>query len=351
MALSRHQIWLSRYLLRLKLKQSSASSGFTLLEVIISLVIASIIVSGLLYLVVELLQIDRREIALETVQRDAQRGLDYISDDLKEAVYVYSNPATIAAQLSDLQPDLTAGGVPVLAFWRPDAIEATLPANCSSEGTNSVTCTLLKTRRATYTLVVYYQQPQYGSWSGKSVIKRYELKQYEDLARTGATRYTQRAGYRDPIGATGTLFETWTRDGTATAGSRSVLIDYVDALIPTTTVADQVNCPTLINSVNTPLTGQTITANDYIRVPSTAANTTSFYACVRNPNPSQLSETGTLAQAQGTTFRSGQDVYIFLRGDATTVANSLNPASQNSRLPVLQSQVLVRGVINKDAID
>ena len=66
------------------------SKGFTLLELLISLFIASLIISGLLYLVVELTKADKRESNLDQVQRDISRAMEYIVNDLQEAVYVLS---------------------------------------------------------------------------------------------------------------------------------------------------------------------------------------------------------------------------------------------------------------------
>lgn len=300
---------------------------------------ASIVVTGLLYVVVELLRIDRRELALEEVQGNMQRAMDYIADDLREAVYVYPTPTVITNQLDDLNGELTGDDVPVLAFWRPDPIDANLPADCSTEGANEEECTLLKARRATYSLVVYYQRAQYGVWEGQSVIKRYELNQYVDLG----TDYTETDGYADPITATGTNFETWTKAAGETAdGVSSVLVDYVDELLPAAAAGSEVDCQALINQSNSQLTTAAV-ADEYVLVPSTADPGTSFFACVRDPNPSDP-----LAEANS---RAGQDVYVFLRGDAGAAAANVQPASEASRLPTLETQVLVRGVINKDALD
>ncbi|MEL6359423.1 MAG: hypothetical protein AAFQ01_05735, partial [Bacteroidota bacterium] len=49
--------------------------------------------------------------------------------------------------------------------------------------------------------------------------------------------------------------------------------------------------------------------------------------------------------------RSNQDVYIFVRGDASARSASVSPASDVSRSPMLQTQVLIRGVVNKNPTD
>ena len=71
------------------------TSGFTLIELLVTLIVGSIILAGLPYLVVELLQISRREEVLTRTQQDMKRALDYISRDVREAVYVYPKPSVV----------------------------------------------------------------------------------------------------------------------------------------------------------------------------------------------------------------------------------------------------------------
>ena len=319
----------------------ASAGGFTLLEVLISELIVGLIMSGLTFLVVELLRIDRRELALEQVQRDMQRAISYVSEDLEEAVYVYSNPAVVAAQLDDLNTELTAnaGSVPVLAFWRTDAIDVPsgFPSSCASEGANSTTCELIRTRRSAYTLVVYYQRPQYGEWEGDTVLKRYELSKYDDLSN-GSDRYKLTPGYRDPVTGGGTDFENWTPDGTVTAAPTQVLVAYVADAVPAAGGGTAIACPNLVASSSGALTGVTDATNelyDYVLAPVGAGSTTGFFACIRN-------------QPSTAAFRANQDVYLFLRGDISASRQFLQPASANSRLPVLQTQVRLFCVVVRD---
>ena len=340
MAKSRARTWLSSLFKKAGQHPEKSPDGFTLIEILVSLFVASLVVSGLLYLVVELLRIDRRELTLETVQRDMQRAMDYISDDLREAVYIYSTPSEITDALDDtaLDTDIaTDGAVPVLAFWRIDEIDVAndtaLPNSCATEGTNSTTCEVIKTRRASYTLVVYYQEPQYENWEGESVIKRYELVKYEDLNASGADKYDITTGYLDPVTEAGTIFEDWPTELTADAdGNSSVLVDYVSRIAIDDTAS--VDCNDLINESTSPLTGASVTGEAYVLAPTDATSTTGFYACVSNPEEAL--------------FRTNQDVYIFLQGNADAVTELLAPASDESRLPVLQTQVKLGGVINRD---
>ena len=67
----------------------SGGQGFTLLELLIAMVIGSIIVSTLLYGVVNILQTDQRDASRSDTQRDMQMAMDYITRDVREATYVY----------------------------------------------------------------------------------------------------------------------------------------------------------------------------------------------------------------------------------------------------------------------
>ena len=139
------------------------SKGFTLIELLVTVVVGSIIVAGLLYLVVELLQINRREEVLTQTQQDTQRALDYITTDLREAVYVYTKPEDVTNIVNQVN-DLPAG-TPVLAFWRLNPVDPSntfWPVNCTtafqSDPVKQAECDTLKIRQSFYTLVIYLQQ-------------------------------------------------------------------------------------------------------------------------------------------------------------------------------------------------
>jgi len=312
---------------------------------LISLFIASLIISGLLYLVVELTKADKRESNLDQVQRDISRAMEYIVNDLQEAVYVYPNPETVTDYLigdpsfpidSDPDPDT----VPVLAFWRIDPIEDGDLPSCDSSMTTDVLqeCELLRIRQAAYTLVVYAQRindETDSTWSGQSRIIRYELTKYNS---TIPADLTTRDGYRDPTNPTDPLasFETWQPDpvGTAPRGSSAVLTDYVQApsFLPPVALNRQPlsdGCLGYGTDGTNPL---------YLITPSTATTTenNSFFACVRNP------------EIGAAVTRANQDVYVFLRGNVQSVSGGgVRGFSDRTSLPILETQVAVKGVINK----
>ena len=344
--------FLYRWLLTAKARQRL--KGFTLIELLVSLVIASIVVSSLLYLVVELAQMDKREATLDQVQRDMKRAMEYITDDLQEAAYVYPNPQRIAAELS-LDPAFPggAGEVPVLAFWRIDPIESGLPANCATIPNPTVIrvgqCQALRIRQASYTLVVYAQRTDPANnrnrnWPGQSRIIRYELSQYRN-----ALTLDERPGYRDPTNPTDLQapFEVWRPNGRP-EGFAAVLVDYVQT--PNPSVAfDRAPLSDLRGGVPTPCFGYGVDGNVppqplYTVVPSTATTTSnnSFFACLRNPDPDNSAITAN---------RANQDVYVFLRGNVQGSSGGVTFFSRASSLPILETQVMVRGVVDKNLVD
>lgn len=326
-------------------QQRPSFKGFTLIELLISLVMASLVIAGLLFVVVDLATIDRREANLDQVQRDMNRAMNYITNDLQEAVYVYTNPQAVRAQLTadPSFPD-AVDEVPVLAFWRIDPIEQGLPPCTPGPGTNSAAdaifeqCQLLGIRQAAYTLVVYVQKANDGNsnWPGQSRIIRYELSKYDSpIPNNLATR----AGYRDPtdLDDAQARFEDWESDGDP-RGVSSVLVDYIQA--PVFAPPVPLNRAPLSDpggecssygqdSSGTPL---------YEIVPPTASTTVqnTFFACVRRSNIEGDVEN-----------RGNQDVYVFLRGNVQGVSGGVRGYSDRTSLPILETQVLVKGVIQK----
>ena len=315
------------------------SGGFTLTELLIAIVVGSIIVTTMLYLVVELLQINRREEVLTQTQQDMRRAIDYISRDAGEAIYIYSSPnqivntetgATLLDQLDDFPK---AGQVPVLAFWRLDPLDPSNPKvkalfdkDCSSFTTvaERAECNTLKIRQGSYTLVVYAQQPNTGNdiWGGKSRIVRYELPKYvsgkiDNLEKTPG--YSEPTGvFTDgPLAGRPKRFDLWAKGTGDTKGNFVVLTDFVDE------------------------SRANVTSDCRAGYTKTPADANNFYVCVQQ-GTSQLNED----DARLTTG-SNQTLIVFLRGNASTENSGFATFSDTGRLPTLESEVLIRGVLDK----
>jgi prepilin-type N-terminal cleavage/methylation domain-containing protein len=315
------QFLLARWFLKLS---RNSLKGFTLLELLIAIAIGSAIMSTLLYLVVELAQANRREEVLTQTQQDMQRAIDYITRDAREAVYVYSTPAALTGNptpdtpLVDRLTNLPAG-TPILAFWRLDPVDTSEIGNTACTA-KEAECATLKVRQSAYTLVVYLQEQNPGGsiWGGPSRIIRYELPKYSDVANL-----TQRKGYSDPTLCNS--FENWVGPSTdcdsgnvgTTQGVSAVLTDYVDSINNASEA-----CP-----------------SGYLRTPSTS---TSFYTCVRS------GALGEDPDREGTQANTNQTLLVYLRGNATDGRDGLlNTFNEEGRLPTLESEVLIRGVLNE----
>lgn len=208
------------------------------------MVIGSIIVSTLLYGVVNILQTDQRDASRSDTQRDMQMALDYIARDVREATYVYGitqDTITDAATgktslgpkesclydygtaslnrgksgkctgLLEYLPDvLTAGSNrPVLAFWKAEPLPSAIQTSCRrqagnvgkitgetgfSSNLNSTPCVAQRM----YTLVVYSLDTAPASiWRGKARIKRYQLPHFTENAVIGPDAITK--GWVSPI--------------------------------------------------------------------------------------------------------------------------------------------------------
>ncbi len=327
--------------------KKSKTAGFTLIELLVAIIIASLIIVVLLSLVIEILQIDHREAARDETQQEMQRASDFISKELREAVYVYDgnclqNTAQGNPQDANYCPGLAnylptfANQTPVIAFWKPEIIpDDQMPTNCSAFATDALKqeCNDLLIRRRTYELVVYLQSTENSSniWSGKSRITRYTLHKYKDTSNLILSE-----GYVDPSKDGGTIFQTWPLQINATANTTTnlqatsplatntpdVLVDFVDA--PNATGVTVPPCDSTRNYVPSP------------KATVTTASSNSFFACVRSAVPT----TTVLAT---TPTGLNQDAILYLRGNA----NGKPGVTSNNFRPVLQTQILMRGVINK----
>lgn len=319
MATNATRFSLVRMLLRATQSQSSQfkRKGFTLIELLVAIIVGSLIVGTLLYVVVELLQINRREEVLTQTQQDMRRAIDYMSRDISEAIFVYASPDTVTDELTDLPANAT----PVLAFWRLDPVDTSDLDDCDTfQGDRLSECTTLRIRQSMYTLVVYLHADNSGNdiWSGPARIIRYELPKY---TAGGINTLNQRTGYLDPSIANN--FDDWTRnpDDNTTDGIAVVLTDHVDA----------------IGAEDNP---QACPDANYVRSP---ADSDSFFSCVLagdvdDPDTSLVLQT-----------RTNQSVQLALRGNTETNAGQIGLAgtSEASRLPTLETEVLIRGVIQK----
>ncbi len=334
-------------------------AGFTLIELLVSMVIATIVVSGLMSFVVQLLSTNQKESAQTQTQNDMQLALNYISADLREAVYVYPGEclrasglgtATATSVTSDFCPGVVnyiktppPNSMPILAFWRLDTLsDYYLSSTQCGSATPPAGVPCISGR--TYTLVVYFLRknlPSETRWSGKARLLRYELPNYKHSDDTTAAGNALIAKYVNPA-LPGVGFRRWPFKDNTTGGAEKlqdvrpdignadaqVLVDFVDDTVRTGDSA--ATCP--------------YTAPDFYKITPTVTaspfvtDMRSFYACVRVDNVSGDGEA------------INQDVLVFLRGNTDGRSSNDNSGitSPSSNLPMLKTQVLRRGISNKN---
>jgi hypothetical protein len=335
------------------------------------MIIGAFLVALLLGFVVEVTQNNQQDAARSQVQQDMQAAMDYITQDLREAVFVYNgdclqgNGTPASTQdlkticpgvINHIPASMTQNGrVPVLAFWRTERLPKGIRDLCSAQAPNlddtdqnnnptnplvlaGVPCI----SGNSYSLVVYALDPSNAGniWQGKARIIRYKLSQFTDSATTAND---QTPGYVNPLNRPDSTFQQWpygTRpDGsfgslqtTRPTNSPMALVDFVDDVgTPGVTPNCEEFAPTVVGSPS--------------KDPKDIKNALSpkdsplrgFYACVRNGG------IGNAASKAG----ENQDVLISLVGNVTGQAGFAPQNNNRERLTPLQTRVLVRGVVNK----
>ena len=333
-------------------KRHSGTKGFTLLELLVTVAIAGGIISGLMYIVVELMGTDQRESSRSETQREMQMAMDYISTELREAVYVYTGPnlecpadaATGAICLTSyLPPSLSANSVPIIAFWKqqpfPDTTAGVRGQCYGSTPPAGVSCLT----GSSYALVVYSLSKAPSTiWSKNARITRYVLTEFD-------TQGNLNKGYVNP-GAFNN-FATWPMGKDAQTGQTTdlrnvtvlsgrspgtpidtpgpvALVDFVDVKPRQTAV-----CPTEGVNYSTSPTDKTLNDTGF------GSNARGFYACVSiRPRPA-----GSTATSQDVNTGVNQDVILYLRGNADGRPGIIG----DQFLPALETRVLSRGVLGK----
>lgn len=326
----------SRRIIALRNKQTS---GFTLTELLVSLIMGSLVVTGLLGLTIELLTTDARETARTETQREMQMALEYISTDLREAVYVYDGACLAGVDASNGNGEKVAegskcgglvdklrgtpdGGTPIVGFWKLDPLPDAV--GCGNGGNGTVPCLAGRS----YTLVVYYLviNEADGPWKGLARIVRYELPTYNSR---GALVNDINPDNPE-IG-----FIKWPGTDSPPAGNSATLVDFVDSrslelLEDEVGAGASVECPDLyvLTPDKSTLTGE-------------YENVRNFYACVKVDE--SLLPSNDDDDSSKSAFN--QKVILFIRGNAKGKPG-IDTANEGF-MPAIATQVLNRGVKNK----
>jgi prepilin-type N-terminal cleavage/methylation domain-containing protein len=357
-------------------------SGFTLLELLIAMFVAGLIVVGLLTLSAQITEANQRDAGRSQIQQDMQAAIDYVSQDLREAVFVYNGQClqgVVAVSTANLScpglanyipAEMTSGDrIPVLAFWRtsplPDTIKALCTANLAElasddsailENNVLVRAGVPCVAANSYTLVVYAldranDRDDNGVWQGKARLVRYQLPQF----REGATDQSQQStGYVNPLASSDLTFQQWpltvtgggvvSRQATAQSPGRptvtenppQVLVDFVDGDLDRSTAINP-SCQEF---------GTTPEEQENSLTPLATTNR-GFYGCVRG---------GGVVPPRAPTdpplIVDNQDVLLVLTGNVSGYSGAfplkaLGEPEPEGRISPVQTRVLVRGVLQK----
>ncbi|MUL36942.1 hormogonium polysaccharide secretion pseudopilin HpsC [Gloeocapsopsis dulcis] len=294
--------------------QSRKTSGFTLTELLVGMLMASLVITPLFSFTLNIMESDRKEQAKATTEQEIESALDYITQDLEQAIYIYdadgldnNNSANSSSGIKNQIPPATnaeANGcrsttptcVPVLVFWKRDYRPGVLPVSGSS----------LKDDTFVYSLVAYYLIKSNSSiWSNTARIGRFEIRDgvrnptsptNSDGTPNFITNESTSAGFQlFDLSVTGSSLKEkmnrWTKASGNYTTNVLTLIDYVDQ----SNLTPQA-CPTGMQ-----------------RVPSAETLPGGFYTCVDSATTSaQVYIRGNALARLGnnSTFSTNQSAYF-----------------------------------------
>ena len=282
--------------------------GMTLVELLVGSIMAFLIITPMLGFVVNMLNTDRREQVKSNTEQDVQAALDFIAQDLSQAIYIYDNAAITAINSSPTPLLSPPNATPILVFWKRKQIRNAVSVDTDpNTRLTPLLCTpALCNDTYTRSLVAYYQvtEDNPSIWcqpSGSPCptrIERYEISEgimKNPAALTAGTRYFDDGETKDgqKHNLAFNLNFDWnqpTRNVTDPIGFNSltpqVLVNYIDhsPLLP---ILPGDECQRSLGNPTAQVPGTTTTSpilEDTLKVTNKAANVPpnmdSFYACV-----------------------------------------------------------------------
>ena len=242
---------------RNRVQQSQTEKGVTLIELLIGTVMAFLIITPMLSFVVDMLNTDRREQIKTNTEQDIQAAVDFIAQDLSQAIYIYDNntvtngtPNTTPTGIPAIRSFIPAqpNETPILVFWKRQILKNSLPLTANAQpNTCTTTATGANTCNDTYVLalVAYYQvSGSPGIWcqpSGNDCPSRIVRYQIQDGLRnpsltnadplqnyfTGVSPGQARSSAFNPVFDISKPTETVTRSPDW-GSSGEVLVNYLD---------------------------------------------------------------------------------------------------------------------------
>ncbi len=281
---------------------TQTDKGMTLVELLVGSIMAFLIITPMLSFVVDMLNTDRREQVKSNTEQDLQAAVDFIAQDLSQAIYIYDGKAINQIRSQLPEPTNVSNRIPILVFWKQVQRKNSLPINRETANTvTPKTCDLaINTGKCNDTyvqsLVAYYLfkdvdntwcQPLGGTCPTR--IARYEITDgiKNPYATSIADIYYQNPETKDTQRRDAAFNEKFeftkaTQDVTtpgATFQPPEVLVNYIDhSAGPAVTGTE---CTTALGNPTDPKTAKAV-EEDTLKVTDkvSTTNTNSFYACV-----------------------------------------------------------------------
>jgi type II secretory pathway pseudopilin PulG len=145
---------------RNRFQQTQKEQGMTLIELLIGMVMAFLIITPMLAFVVDMLNTDRREQVKANTEQDIQAAVDFIAQDLSQAIYIYDSVGINALVTGRFIPTATTQ-TPILVFWKRQQLKNSLPITAGDKPKDCVEGKLQDAGACNDTyvlsLVAYYQ--------------------------------------------------------------------------------------------------------------------------------------------------------------------------------------------------
>jgi type II secretory pathway pseudopilin PulG len=302
-----------KILLRLLLKSqhqrnrsvpAKTEKGMTLVELLVGSIMAFLIITPMLAFVVDMLNTDRREQVKSNTEQDIQAAVDFIAQDLSQAIYIYDNNTTtgIPAITPFLYPPPGADKIPILVFWKRKILEKSLPVN-TTDTPQPINCDPTAKPGETgdcndtyvLSLVAYYQfkEPD-NTWCQPSGapcptrIVRYQIQDgLENKSSDPANPYTVKPEQKTspayngtPIGGIPAFDISNPEKNVTNAGvpwdRKDVLVNYIDHSQGPNLSGSE--CRTALGNPTDPKDATKFLKEEILKVSDLGTN--SFYACV-----------------------------------------------------------------------
>ncbi|MGI0496190.1 hormogonium polysaccharide secretion pseudopilin HpsC [Limnospira platensis] len=197
--------------------------GFTMVELLISAVVASMIITPILFFVVDVLRTDTQEEIKARSEQELQAAADFIRRDLSQAIYIYDGKGVNAIRNELPHPEDDV----VLVFWKQELISQVVPPNGIRRPVAANYCKENRCNDAqVLSLVAYYLQTgDSDTWSGQARISRLQIKDCpREVSGPCIDHSEPDPGFDRPPGRI--RMNEWEASGPITQ-RREVLIDYI----------------------------------------------------------------------------------------------------------------------------